>query len=97
MALRFPKGAQTDNASKQNLGSGPEDMPNRGGRQGETQVSEASKVPLPRTESHVAQFGARPGMGTVQADNASKANLSRRATSPYGNTSRTTPQENYEK
>lgn len=79
-------------SSKQNLSSGPKDMPNRGGSKPNLQ-STSTTVNLSRTENPVAQFGANPGMGAVQST-STKVDLSRKANSPYDSKgiSKTTPQ-----
>ena len=78
-------------STKQSLSSGPADMPDRGGSKPDLQSS-STTVKLSRTENPVAQFGANSGQGEVQCE-ATKASLSRTATSPYDNkkTSATTP------
>lgn len=72
--------AQTT-SSQEKLGRAPADMPDRGGPKPNAQIT-SSQVKLGRTENPVAQFGAKPGMGTVQCE-STKADLSRTANSPY--------------
>lgn len=89
MSLRMPNGFSTT-SSVQDLGSGPADMPDRGGPKPNCQ-STSSMVPLSRDAHPVAQFGAHPNQGTVQT-NSSQVPLGQNATSPYEPISRTKPQ-----
>ena len=77
-------------STEQDLGKGPQDMPDRGGPKPNAQIT-STQVNLGRKESPVAQFGAHPGQGQVQCD-SSQAPLHRNATSPYDHINETKPQ-----
>jgi hypothetical protein len=78
--MAIPKFVQTTSTDKP-LRKGPADMPDRGGKAPNAQIS-SSTVNLSRKENFVAAFGAKPGMGEVQCE-STKVKLSRTANSPY--------------
>ena len=87
--MRYPQNFQTT-STHDKLGKGPQDMPDRGGPKVNFQSS-SSMEKLSRTPNHVAAFGAKPGMGSIQTT-STQERLNRNATSPYDNISKTTPQ-----
>jgi hypothetical protein len=95
--LHEPKNAQHYDESKIGLKTGPADKPTWKGRMGTTQTENASMMPLSRTPNPVAQFGASAGRHGTEQVTSTKMPLSRTTTSPYDNTSKTTPEESYKK
>lgn len=71
----------TSTSTKENLSSGPADMPSRGGPK-PSFMTTSTQVEMGREASPVAQFGGNPGQGKVLTNNT-KADLSREANSPY--------------
>lgn len=82
--------AQSTATSKQ-LGKGPRDMPDRGGKTPAVQ-STSTALPLTRKEHPVAHLETRASMGEVQQNNSTAAQLSRKASSPYDDINATKPQ-----
>jgi hypothetical protein len=76
-------------AERQSLSTGPMDMPDRGGKRPNAQIT-SEMVKLSRTEIPVANFGNRPSMGQVQCT-SEKVSLSRTSNDIYGQTSKTDP------
>lgn len=87
--LKDPPNAQVT-SEKSPIRTGPADMPDRGGPKPNAQ-STATAFPMSRTENSVAQFGARPNMGTVQSTSETVP-LSRGAATPYDSVNKTKPQ-----
>ena len=78
-------------ATKQALSKSPQDMPDRGGSKKPTVETGSTRVKLtPNKEFPFAYTGAKPGMGEVDVT-ATRANLSRTVTDPYGEHSATRP------
>jgi hypothetical protein len=90
--LKDPAGAQTREATKQNLKTGPADKPMWGGRMGEQQVGQATKMDLSHTANPVANLGNRPGRHGMEQVTSTRSPLSRMTNSPYTPCSATTPE-----
>lgn len=88
-----PPGVQYERSSSiQTLNKNPEDKPNWGAAQGETQTRSASMTALSTGNPQpVAAHGAHPGQGETQVRTSSVCDLSRTATSPYDAHSKTDP------
>lgn len=93
--MQKPPNYQTT-SSQQKLNQGPRDMPDRGGKKPEAQISGASSLPLSRTAHPVANLENKARMGTVDC-NSTKMSLSRAATSPYDELNATMPQVPFSK
>ena len=71
-------------STKQKLGKGPADMPDRGGSGKPTLLGDSTQSKLGRKEIPVAAFGARQtGGGQMPQTDSASVKLSRSATSPY--------------
>ena len=78
-------------ATRQKLGSGPQDMPDRGGRKPNlTNAGVSTTVPLGRGEHPVANLEVKAGMGRVQST-GTQCKLSRAVADPYGQINKTVP------
>jgi len=76
-------------ATTQKLSNGPMDMPDRGGKKPNAQVT-STTCALGRNAIPVANLGVKAGRGEVQTT-AAQCNLSRTVQGPYAGVSATVP------
>ena len=79
--MRYPPNFHST-SSKEKLKSGPNDMPDRGGRKPDAHIT-ATHVALSRKENPVASYGAKPKHGVHEHDGATTVKLRRDVSLAY--------------